>query len=300
VAGLVFNDSCLTVAVRGAAEPGDLARVVTPHTSGAWPVVSTAVTSDDRRTVVDGIWSEGSRLRVVGSVPVRQEYTFDTPVPDPLSNVGGALLEVLSRAGVRVERGFRAAKDDADRAGGTILHAVEDDLASALVVMNRRSQNLYASLLFKACGVAREGRGTWESGSRAVAEALSRRGIGDAGRIVDGSGLARDSRVSAEALARLLVAFDRDAIRGPVLWRSLAVPGEEGTLQKRFTDREGRARVRAKTGTLARSGVHALAGYVDGRAGSRGFAFALILNQNPAGGDPRDLLDDVVREIIRE
>jgi D-alanyl-D-alanine carboxypeptidase len=122
---------------------------------------------------------------------------------------------------------------------------------------------------------------------------------------VDGSGLSKENRLSAGALARLLLSFDRDPLRGPVLRESLASPGEEGTLAKRFRGVPGRDRIHAKTGTLGRSGVFALAGTVDGRPGAdgaarRGFAFAIVMNGSPAQGDPRSFEEDVVRELLAE
>jgi D-alanyl-D-alanine carboxypeptidase len=45
--------------------------------------------------------------------------------------------------------------------------------------------------------------------------------------------------------------------------------------------------------------VRGLAGYVDGRGESRGFAFAILLNAVPADGDALDLMDDVVRELLQ-
>lgn len=224
----------------------------------------------------------------------------ERPVKDPLGSTGEAMVAALKAAGVRVAQGWRPALDARDRAPGTTVATVENDLATTLRVMNRRSQNFYASLVFKACGAAREGVGSWETGGRAVADAVSRRGVpADGVRLVDGSGLSRDNRLTAAALSRLLASLDADVLRGPLLRDSLALPGDdEGTLRRRLSDPDAKARVRAKTGTL--SGVHALAGYVDGKDGARGWAFAIILNRNPGDGPATDLIDDVVREILDE
>jgi D-alanyl-D-alanine carboxypeptidase len=86
---------------------------------------------------------------------------------------------------------------------------------------------------------------------------------------------------------------------------SLASPGEEGTLAKRFRGVAGRERIRAKTGTLGRSGVFALAGTVDGRpaadgAARRGYAFAIVINGGQEKGDPKSFEEDVVKELLAE
>ena len=97
-------------------------------------------------------------------------------------------------------------------------------------------------------------------------------------------------------MAGLLLRFDADPLRGPVLRDSLAVPGEDGTLEKRFREPGAKSRVRAKTGTLGRTGVHALVGFVDGTGGSRGYAFAILVNDGKV--DAKDLMDDLVRELL--
>lgn len=307
VAGLTFNDSCITVLVRGGGSAGEAASVLVPSTSGPWPLTAAVSTSDVRQPTVGALWTdERRRLRVSGEIPPRQDAMFDTPVPDPLALVGGAAIEALARAGIRVVGGYRLATDAADRVRGAEVARVENPVRTALGVMNRRSQNLYAELLFKAAGLEAFGTGSWASGERAVAMTLVRRGILTPGlRVVDGSGLSKENRLSAGALARLLLSFDRDVLRGPMLRESLAMPGEAGTMAKRLRGVAGRERVRVKTGTLARSGVFALAGTVDGRATAgrstpRGLAFAILINGSPDRGDPRSFEDEVVKELLAE
>ncbi len=305
VAGLTFNDSCVTVLVRGGASSGTSASVLVPSTSGPWPLVCAVSTSDVRQPTVGAMWIDGKlRLRVTGEMPPGTETSFDTPVPDPLALVGGAALEALRRAGIRVAKGVRYAGAAGDRVRGAEVARIENSLRLALRVMNKRSQNLYAEVLFKAAGVEALGSGTWETGEQAVALTFERRGIPTEGmRVVDGSGLSKQNRLSASALARLRLSFDRDVLRGPVLRESLATPGEEGTLSRRFRGVAGRERIRAKTGTLGRSGVFALAGFVDGRAkpeGGRGYAFAIVNNGTQAKGDPRSLEEDIVKELLAE
>ena len=296
--GLSFNDACVTVRVRGGAEEGAPASVTTPCTSGPWPVVSEVRTGAERSAQVGGAFTaDRARLRVFGTVGPGVEHEFDVPVPDPVLHAGAAMVAALSAAGVRVTGGARLAASAADRAVGEEVARVEHGLPDVLRTMNRRSQNFYASSVFKACGAAVAGTGTWASGERAVLDALARRGVPVEGaRLVDGSGLSKENRLTALALARLLARAERDPLRGPILSDSLAVPGDEGTLQRRFRDAESRRRLRAKTGTLGRSGVHALVGLVDGRDGRRGFAFAFLVNDGKIDG--RDLVDALARLLV--
>lgn len=109
--------------------------------------------------------------------------------------------------------------------------------------------------------------------------------------VVDnGSGLSRDSRVSADLLARLL----QTAFNSPVmseLMSSLPVSGLDGTL-RRSTATAGRAHL--KTGSLR--DVAAVAGYVLGNSGRR-YAVVAILNHDNAGAG-RPALDSVVQWAI--
>jgi D-alanyl-D-alanine carboxypeptidase/D-alanyl-D-alanine-endopeptidase (penicillin-binding protein 4) len=296
VGGLSFNDSCVDLVVRGASRPGREAVVDAPATTGAWSLENRVETIASGDTVVHAAWGERDVLSVVGKAPVRGSYSFSVPVPDPARFFGGAFARSLAAAGVRVEGGVRLARSEEDRRPGREVARHATALSTSLRVMNKRSQNFYAGCLFKACGAHLEGEGTWASGERAVAEMLRRRRLADEGRttIVDGSGLSLKNQAAAATVALLLARFAADPLRGPLLRDSLAVPGEEGTLDDRYLAKDVRGRLRAKTGTLARSGVHALAGYLDGRGAHPGYAFAILVR---SGAGARELMDGVVEEI---
>jgi PBP4 family serine-type D-alanyl-D-alanine carboxypeptidase len=138
--------------------------------------------------------------------------------------------------------------------------------------VNRDSDNFTAELLLKHLGAVTSGSGTTAAGARAVVRALAGAEIPLAGlRFVDGSGLSRLDRVTAGALAAILVAaWTQPALR-ETLVSLLAVAGETGTLERRLRDGPAQGRVLAKTGTTAVSST--LAGYAGGR-----YAFAVLHN----------------------
>jgi serine-type D-Ala-D-Ala carboxypeptidase/endopeptidase (penicillin-binding protein 4) len=93
-------------------------------------------------------------------------------------------------------------------------------------------------------------------------------------RIADGSGLSGLDRLTARAIASLLVAFWRDpALRGP-FFHALPVSGISGTLKDRMERKPARGVIHAKTGTTDLA--TALSGYVRTR-----YAFALLQNGHP-------------------
>lgn len=297
VSGLLFNDSCIDVEVRGAAA-GRPAHAALPAGHAPWALKNRVQTVAKARAAVGGRFVDGGRtFELHGRVPPQGKAGFHVPVPDPALYLGGTLVAALARSNVRVEGGVRHARDAHDARGGEVIATHEAPLPPALRVMNVRSQNVYASTLFKLAGLAHEGAGSWAGGGRAVRAMLARRRIVDGGSTImrDGSGLSPRNRISAGVLAEVLHRFDMDPIRGPVLYDSLAVAGKSGTLRKRLRSLEGR--VRGKTGTLNDTRARALAGFVERPGKPAGdCVFAILLNGR---GASHALIDDLVREIAR-
>ena len=148
-------------------------------------------------------------------------------------------------------------------------------LAGLLDAVNGDSDNFTAELLLKAIGSEALGKGTTAAGAAVVRRDLAAAGVPLHGvRIVDGSGLSREDRVTARQLAALLLVIWRDPALRPLVRDSLAVAGISGTLEHRLEYRPARGRVRAKTGTTAIAS--ALSGYVGNR-----YAFVVVQNGSP-------------------
>ncbi len=299
VGGLAFNESCLVVRAVGSDRTGARATLEFPATRAGLKIVNATKTRAGKAGVVGGIWSNAGRsLRIQGKIGARQEVEARLPVPDPVDFFGEAFASVLAWNGVEVVGGIRVAEHASDRRAGKLVAEHRTDLASSLAVMNTYSHNFYASMIFKACGAAALGTGSWNSGSQAVFVMAKRRHVDDGGRtrVVDGSGLSPDSRVTAGLLAQVLHAFDQDLLRGPVLLETLPVSGESGTLRRRLRAKGLKGRIHAKTGTLNDVRVRSLAGYVDGRGGKPGYVFAILLNGRGAN---HGVIDEIVTEIAR-
>jgi D-alanyl-D-alanine carboxypeptidase/D-alanyl-D-alanine-endopeptidase (penicillin-binding protein 4) len=146
--------------------------------------------------------------------------------------------------------------------------------------MNKFSNNFVADMLMKDIGAEMFGTpGTLAKGISAVEEALEDIGIPkNSYKIVDGSGLTRNTHVTTRQLLTLLVSAYHDFSMGPEFLASLGIAGEDGTLRHRFTKGNLTGLLRAKTGTL--DGVSSLAGFAPNADGEM-LAFSIILN------DPR-------------
>jgi D-alanyl-D-alanine carboxypeptidase/D-alanyl-D-alanine-endopeptidase (penicillin-binding protein 4) len=169
-------------------------------------------------------------------------------------------------------------------------------LPPSLLVINRRSQNYYAEQLLRTLGHRLRGKGTRLDGIAAVADALRPLDLPDPFVMEDGCGLARGNRVTARTLAVLLdrMLDQPEAIRTPFT-ESLAVPGEEGSLHRRFTEAAYRTRVRAKTGYI--SGVSALSGYLKTKR-DQVIAFSILVNNVTDLSRARELQDAIVKAVI--
>ena len=186
------------------------------------------------------------------------------------------LDEALRAAGVTVlgapRTGAAAAADP------RLAQIASPPLARLVSMMDGQSDNFTAELLLKQLGAlgALDGhRGTTAAGAAAVRELLANAGVPLAGvRIVDGSGLSRLDRLTAQALVAILEASWLDPDIRPSLVAALPVAGVTGTLARRMRQAPARGNVIAKTGTTNESS--ALAGFVRGR-----YAFAVLQNGNP-------------------
>jgi D-alanyl-D-alanine carboxypeptidase/D-alanyl-D-alanine-endopeptidase (penicillin-binding protein 4) len=108
----------------------------------------------------------------------------------------------------------------------------------------------------------------------------------------DGSGLSRENRLSAHALCEVLKhkyhGRDRD-----VFLNSLAIAGEDGTLEDRF--RNGlKGRVFGKSGYI--NGVSALSGYLKAKDG-RHYAFSILMNGISTNWTAKQLQESIVKAI---
>lgn len=194
-------------------------------------------------------------------------------VDRPALAAAHAFRRALIAAGVRVMRGANTGPVAQD---AVELAAVASPRVARLVrSMNRPSDNFYAEMLLKKLGAHLRGRGTTGAGATVVRRVLRARRVPLAGvRIADGSGLSSLDRLTARAIARILISAKRDAAISSAFYSSLPAAGMQGTLKKRLRSRPAFGRVRAKTGTTLNAS--ALSGYVRTR-----WVFSILQNGRP-------------------
>ena len=162
-------------------------------------------------------------------------------------------------------------------AGRPIGSVMSPPLRQIVGLMLPPSDNFIAETLTRDVGAWAGGNGTTAAGTAQATKLLTQLGaLRSTDRIVDGSGLSRANRLSAETLVRVLTAADRDTTWGAPLVRALP-HGGEGTLKRRLKNPDVATHVSAKTGSI--SGVTSLAGLVTSDGGVR-YAFAFLMNGN--------------------
>ncbi|WP_200284639.1 D-alanyl-D-alanine carboxypeptidase/D-alanyl-D-alanine-endopeptidase [Rhabdochromatium marinum] len=183
---------------------------------------------------------------------------FDALWRDLGGSIGGKI-----RLG-RVPKGARRF----DRALSQPLSVITRDL-------DKNSNNLMARMLFLTLGVNRSGSpGTLEKSREAITAWLAKRELSMPGLVVEnGSGLSRETRISAGSLGELLTwSYHRPWM--PELLASMSIAGVDGTTRRRLRREPIAGRAHLKTGTVREASC--IAGYVLDRDDRRWVVVVLV------------------------
>ena len=196
----------------------------------------------------------------------------------PAAAAATAFRTALRRHGLKVRpRVTRAVAPPEAAEVATVASAPLGEIVERTLAV---SDNQAAEVLARHVGLAERQEGSFEAGTSAVLDVLTRLGVRSTGaRLYDGSGLSRSNRLGVDTIAgvlRLAASPDHPELRQVLT--GLPVAGFTGSLAYRFDSGpdEARGRVRAKTGTL--TGVHGLAGVADDVSGSR-MAFVVVADR---------------------
>ncbi len=143
--------------------------------------------------------------------------------------------------------------------------------------LNKFSNNFVGDQILKKLGAETWGvPGTIEKGLTAVRDILEDSGLTkDSYKMTDGSGLNRQTFVTARQVTKVLNLAYHDFSIFPEYIASFGISGVDGTLRRRFSSSKMKGRIRAKTGSL--DGVASLAGYLETDSGEK-LAFTIIIN----------------------
>ena len=292
VCGLNYNANCIQVTTNN--NGGRVAVSVEPETSFVEIVNEVqAITSGD--SAVGAYRSrQPNRIMIRGKCKDRQG-PFDVAIEKPAAMFGYLVAEHLVRAGIAVRGQLIEGAFERDE---PFVELVEftTPLIDCLHRANKDSLGLAAEALLKTIAAQDnpdKKNGTWERGRERIGQYLLDLGIKEEEFVIDdGSGLSRENRLSAHAIATVLL----DVYKGGnwELYRtSLAVGGEDGTVERYFKEPEYRANILGKTGYI--SGVRSFSGFCLTDKGP--YLFSIISNRSSLS---RDAINQIAAAIIDE
>jgi D-alanyl-D-alanine carboxypeptidase/D-alanyl-D-alanine-endopeptidase (penicillin-binding protein 4) len=286
------------VVVVPADEPGGAATIALESPASPWVTVEGEVTTVARGARLRLELErkiDGDRVTFVlsGRVPADGEARrYRRAVPSPTWYVAGIVRDLLRELDIRHDGRMRRAEASDD--ARVLRRLYSPPLTSVLMDTNKYSSNFMAELVLRTLGAEVEGEGSTAAGVRAVRRYLDAIGVAPEDAVlVNGSGLARDARLTPAALTAVLLDMARNPRVGHEFATSLAIAGRDGTLIRRLDELAGR--LRGKTGTLG--GVHGLAGYAEASDGEV-YAFAFLANAIRGSLHPiKDVQDGFLRRL---
>ncbi len=165
--------------------------------------------------------------------------------------------------------------------------------------LNKWSNNVMTRLLLYTIGETSNNPPiTRADGPAALTAHLAKRGLDTSSLVIDnGSGLSRNTRVSARFMVSLLgLAWHSPTM--PEYIASFSIPGKDGTMRRRFRGRAESGRMHLKTGRL--DDVVAIAGYVHARSGTTFMVCIIANHRNAHRGPGRELQEAVLSWTYRQ
>ena len=302
---LSFNDNLFVVHFKGELtgnQPTEVA-AIDPQIPGV--EIQNFVTTD-AKSKKDNAYVYGApdqyNLKIFGSIPTTLTgFDIKAAMPNPALFTVQALKQALEEADISVSGTPQVLTQAPNYGNLEHLHTYKSpELKDIVVIVNKRSFNLYADMLLRHLALANAQPGSIQNGLKALHEFLVKNHI--AGeldiKIYDGSGLSRDNMITPRVLVNTLN-FMSTTPNFEYYYKSLATPDDRGDLLllRRFLKPKHQVEdVRIKGGTI--DGVKAVAGYVHDKDG-RLISFAMMANNLI----PRDeslwrAHEDIIKELL--
>jgi D-alanyl-D-alanine carboxypeptidase/D-alanyl-D-alanine-endopeptidase (penicillin-binding protein 4) len=302
IGALSLNLNIIEVNMQGGAKEGDELKVWLEPAPSHVKIVNKARTTGKgggQAWARRGGTADNPIIEINGKMPANSApQVMYINMDNPARYTAESFRAALQRLGVEVQGATIIA---ATPPQATLLYRYKSPpLSWVLKELNTYSNNFIAEQVIKTVAAERAGiPGTHANAMRLVEDFLIETGVDMRGiHLSDASGLSRANRFTAHAMTDYLRAVLPRFDIGPDLLASLRVLGAEGAVSKRLNKSPARARVRAKTGTLA--GVRNLAGYMSDASGQV-YAYAFMFNQHSCGARGVDgLIDKVIAELYQQ
>lgn len=303
---LCFNDNSFVVHFQPQTQANRPVQVshVTPEIDNL--VMESFVTAD-AKTKKDNAYIYGApqqyNLQIFGTVPTSSKgFSIKGALPDPALFTAQALTKKLKQQFIIITQKARTTHTAPDYTTMQLLHTYQSpELKDIVVIVNKRSFNLYAEMLLRMLAVQEGKKGSIGNGLLALNKFLKTNKIAtpEEAIIFDGSGLSRDNLITPRTLVNTLTYMTKSP-HFEYYYNSLATPDDRGDLLmlRRFLRPQNKVKeVRVKGGTI--DNVKTLAGYAYDKNG-RLAAFALMANNlGPKDESLFRIHENIIKEILQ-
>jgi D-alanyl-D-alanine carboxypeptidase/D-alanyl-D-alanine-endopeptidase (penicillin-binding protein 4) len=245
----------------------------------------------DYRAALKADFADPARIRFAGTYPAScAEKTWSVAYVEPKTfgqrAIEGLWREMGGQLGGKVREGRvpTLGNGNGNGAGPDLLPEPVFEISSAPLAeiirdINKYSNNVMAQHVFLTLSQQQSGVGSFAASREVMQRWWVERVGGDVPTFDNGSGLSREERISAQALARLLqVAWASPTMSE--LMSSLPVTGLDGTMKRS----KAQATAHLKTGSLR--DVAGVAGFVDTASGKRLVVVAILHHANANAARP--------------
>jgi len=287
VPAFAIGSGVFIATVSPAKKPGDPVRVTTSLVAASLEIDNSATTVPGKaldKLVVEARAGANGKTRLVVSGTLGKDAPAQgvkKRLADPARIAAELFVRALAKEGVVLDGALRiatTARPANEPLAAELARITSDPLAADVKETNTTSNNFMAETIFKHLGAdgsptSPTGPATWERAVERTTAALKGLGVAPEGfQIINGSGLYDGTKVSPEAMTRLLTAETAETPPALSFRDSLAVAGVIGTLKGRLIKLKGK--VQGKTGTL--DNAVSLSGYVPSKRCL--LAFSVLVN----------------------
>jgi D-alanyl-D-alanine carboxypeptidase/D-alanyl-D-alanine-endopeptidase (penicillin-binding protein 4) len=288
ITGLNYNDNCINIIAKPSG--GGIEIYSEPLTSYITIVNKTAAGGKH------GTWCSRqigtNTITVWGTIP-KMPITMELTIDRPAGLLAFLIAEKLPQTGISVEGQLFEMSVPVNKV--KMLADYKTPLSDVLERCNKNSLQLAAECLFKTISAQTEPEkknGSWQHGREVIGSHLEKLGIPRSEFLIDdGCGLSDRNKLSPNAIITVLLNMYKSS-QWQMFSDSLAVGGEDGTIEKYFKANKYKGKVLGKTGYI--SGVKSFSGICCTEHGE--YLFSILTNR--AAGDSRDAINDIVKAII--
>lgn len=303
---LCFNDNLFKIFFKP--QPFDAKKAEISRTDPEIPQLKiSSFVSTDAKNKRDNAYVYGApnqyEMKIYGTIPTNlMGFSIQAALPDPALFAVQSLHNALRQEGIAVGGHAKTVSQTPDYTHMKRVHTYQSpELKDIIVIVNKRSFNLYAEMLLRQLALHAGKKGSVQNGLEELEKFLHKNHLASSTDTViyDGSGLSRDNMLTPRVLVNTL-SFMTKSPHFNYYYQSLATPDDRGDLLllRYFLKPKHQIQdVRVKGGTI--DGVKAVAGYVHD-ANGKPIAFALMAN-NLASKDETILRihEDIIKQLLQ-